>query len=74
MIGRDYGTQVEITAGLQGWEYIIVNPGDEVREGVLVTPRAAPESEEKKLEGSKRQRRFFNYRSASNKHLFVQRR
>jgi RND family efflux transporter MFP subunit len=39
--GRDNGTQVEVTRGLEGWEYVVVNPSDVVREGALVRPAAA---------------------------------
>jgi membrane fusion protein (multidrug efflux system) len=35
-IGRDYGTETEVIAGLQGGETVVVNPGDDVREGALV--------------------------------------
>lgn len=35
-MGRDFGTQTEIIAGLNGSETIVLNPGDEVREGALV--------------------------------------
>ena len=35
-IGRDYGTEVEITAGLEGNEQLVVNPTDEVGEGIRV--------------------------------------
>jgi multidrug efflux pump subunit AcrA (membrane-fusion protein) len=35
-IGRDYGAQTEITGGLTGTEMVVVNPGDDVREGALV--------------------------------------
>jgi len=41
--GRDNGTQVEVTNGLEGWEYVVVNPSDAVREGALVRPQAAQE-------------------------------
>ena len=41
-VGRDYGTETEISAGLQAGETVIVNPGDETREGAFVLPRAAP--------------------------------
>ena len=37
-IGRDYGTEVEITSGLEGNEQLVVNPTDEVGEGVQVKP------------------------------------
>ena len=39
-IGRDYGTETEVIAGLQGDETVVVNPGDDVQEGALV--RADP--------------------------------
>jgi multidrug efflux pump subunit AcrA (membrane-fusion protein) len=39
--GRDNGTQVEVTRGLEGWEYVVVNPSDVVHEGALVRPAAA---------------------------------
>lgn len=35
-IGRDYGSETEVIAGLQGDEIVVVNPGDDVREGALV--------------------------------------
>jgi multidrug efflux pump subunit AcrA (membrane-fusion protein) len=41
-IGRDYGTTVEIVGGLDGWEHIIVNPGDNAVENTLVLPHEAP--------------------------------
>jgi multidrug efflux pump subunit AcrA (membrane-fusion protein) len=39
-LGRDYGPQTEIASGLEGWEWVVVNPGDEVREGNVVKPEA----------------------------------
>ena len=35
-LGRDYGAQTEIVGGLNGSETVVVNPGDDVREGNLV--------------------------------------
>ena len=35
-VGRDYGAQIEIISGLQGWEYVILNPSDVVKEGAIV--------------------------------------
>lgn len=35
-IGRDYGAQTEIVNGLTGKETVVVNPGDDVREGAIV--------------------------------------
>ena len=40
-VGRDYGQEIEVTSGLEGWEYVIVNPGDGVEEGAVVQPAAA---------------------------------
>jgi multidrug efflux pump subunit AcrA (membrane-fusion protein) len=39
-LGRDYGPQTEIVAGLKGTETVVVNPGDVVREGNLVRAEA----------------------------------
>jgi multidrug efflux pump subunit AcrA (membrane-fusion protein) len=41
-VGRDYGPVIEIRSGLEGWEYIVVNPTDDTQEGVLISPRTAP--------------------------------
>lgn len=45
-VGRDYGPETEIAAGLDGSETVVLNPGDEVREGALVraegSQKAAP--------------------------------
>jgi RND family efflux transporter MFP subunit len=38
-LGRDYGSEVEVTQGLQGTETLVVNPSDSVREGVKVNPK-----------------------------------
>src|SRR5882724_118284 len=34
--GRDYGTTLEILDGLQDGQYVVVNPGDAVKEGAIV--------------------------------------
>ncbi len=34
--GRDYGTTLEILDGLHDAEYVVVNPGDAVKEGAIV--------------------------------------
>ncbi len=44
-VGRDYGQNIEVSGGLQGWEYIVLNPGDEIEEGAIVKPMAASRSE-----------------------------
>ena len=41
IVGRDYGTDIEILSGLNGWEYVVTSPGDEVYEGALVLPTSA---------------------------------
>jgi RND family efflux transporter MFP subunit len=41
-IGRDLGGQFEIARGLQAGQRVIVNPSDELQEGLLVKPVAAP--------------------------------
>ncbi len=38
-VGRDYGTEIEITRGLQAGATIVANPGDDVHEGAIVMPR-----------------------------------
>jgi RND family efflux transporter MFP subunit len=35
-VGRDYGTEVEVLSGLTGEERVIINPTDELKEGVAV--------------------------------------
>ncbi len=45
-VGRDYGQEIEVVSGLQGWEYVVLNPGDEVLEGALVRPVAAAKAAE----------------------------
>lgn len=37
-VGRDYGALTEIRAGLNGDEYVVTSPGDDVREGAEVRP------------------------------------
>lgn len=40
--GRDFGTTLEIIGGLKDGEYVAVNPGDAVKEGVIVQIAEAP--------------------------------
>jgi multidrug efflux pump subunit AcrA (membrane-fusion protein) len=40
-VGRDYGQAIEVIGGLQGWEYVVLNPGDEIEEGAVVLPVGA---------------------------------
>jgi RND family efflux transporter MFP subunit len=42
-LGRDYGAEVEVLAGLQGGETVIVRPGDALPEGTAVQPVAPSE-------------------------------
>ncbi len=41
-VGRDLGSQVYITTGLQDGDVIVVNPTDVVKQGARVSTRAAP--------------------------------
>jgi multidrug efflux pump subunit AcrA (membrane-fusion protein) len=45
-VGRDLGTQVFITAGLQNGDMVVVNPNDSVKDGVHVTAKPAPLGQE----------------------------
>ena len=36
VVGRDLGSTMEVVGGLSGGERLVVNPSDEVREGVSV--------------------------------------
>ena len=46
-VGRDLGTQIYVTAGLQNGDVVVVNPTDSVKEGAHVTVRAAPKGQQK---------------------------
>ena len=37
-VGRDYGNEVEVTAGLEDNAVVVANPTDDIREGVVVQP------------------------------------
>jgi RND family efflux transporter MFP subunit len=39
-LGNDYGTEIEVISGLQGDERVIANPGEQLAEGVEVSPVA----------------------------------
>ncbi|HEY2827504.1 MAG TPA: efflux RND transporter periplasmic adaptor subunit, partial [Pirellulales bacterium] len=41
-LGRDFGAEVEVVAGLEGGENIIVHPGDALEEGQNAVPMPAP--------------------------------
>jgi len=43
-VGRDFGTRMEVTGGLKENARVVANPTDDLREGLVVTPKpAAPE-------------------------------
>jgi len=37
-VGRDHGKELEVVSGLQGGDRVVLNPTDEVREGIAVEP------------------------------------
>jgi hypothetical protein len=37
-LGRDYGAEIEVLAGLTGNEQIIMHPGDDLPAGLIVSP------------------------------------
>jgi multidrug efflux pump subunit AcrA (membrane-fusion protein) len=45
-VGRDLGTQVFITAGLENGDMVVVNPNDSVQDGAHVTAKPAPSGQE----------------------------
>jgi hypothetical protein len=45
-VGRDLGTQVFITAGLENGDTVVVNPNDAVKAGAHVTAKPAPSGQE----------------------------
>jgi multidrug efflux pump subunit AcrA (membrane-fusion protein) len=45
-VGRDLGTQVFITAGLENGDMVVLNPNDLVKEGAHVTAKPAPPGQE----------------------------
>jgi RND family efflux transporter MFP subunit len=40
--GRDFGTEIEIVAGLKGDEWVVLNPSDSLTEGTVVRVAEAP--------------------------------
>jgi RND family efflux transporter MFP subunit len=42
-LGRDYGLEVEVTSGLSDGQVVVVNPTDDVRDGVKVKPQFSHE-------------------------------
>jgi multidrug efflux pump subunit AcrA (membrane-fusion protein) len=45
-VGRDLGTQVYVTAGLENGDMVVLNPNDLVKEGAHVTAKPAPPGQE----------------------------
>jgi RND family efflux transporter MFP subunit len=41
-LGRDYGAEVEVVAGVQEGETVVVHPGDDLPDGTTVEPVAVP--------------------------------
>jgi hypothetical protein len=37
-LGRDYGAEIQVIAGLHAGETIVVHPGDDLAEGTVVDP------------------------------------
>ncbi|MFZ0712281.1 MAG: hypothetical protein WAM53_19730 [Terrimicrobiaceae bacterium] len=40
-VGRDFGTEMEVLSGLQDNGAVVVNPTDDLTEGLLVLPKLA---------------------------------
>jgi multidrug efflux pump subunit AcrA (membrane-fusion protein) len=49
--GRDYGTTLEILDGLHDGDHVVVNPGDAVKEGVIVQMADLPATSDSKPAG-----------------------
>ena len=41
-LGRDFGTETEVVAGLEPDEVVIVHPGDDLRDGIEIEPIDLP--------------------------------
>jgi membrane fusion protein (multidrug efflux system) len=41
-LGRDFGSTIEVTKGLQGGEQLVINPAETLSEGLAVEAKAAP--------------------------------
>ena len=42
VLGRDFGSTLEVTQGLRGGELLVINPAETLTEGLAVTTKAAP--------------------------------
>jgi RND family efflux transporter MFP subunit len=47
-LGRDFGDRLEVLSGLQDGQRLVVNPSDDIREGVQVKPVAAERATDKR--------------------------
>lgn len=43
-VGRDYGTEIEVTAGLTEGDRVVLNPSDALRDGMTVQPKERAKS------------------------------
>jgi hypothetical protein len=41
-LGRDYGAEVEVIAGLKAGDTVVIHPGDDLPEGFTVEPVPPP--------------------------------
>jgi hypothetical protein len=46
--GRDFGTEIEIVAGLKGDEWVVLNPSDSLTNGTEVRVADSPAPEQRK--------------------------
>jgi multidrug efflux pump subunit AcrA (membrane-fusion protein) len=46
VLGRDLGTQIYVTSGLQNGDTVVVSPNDQVKEGVRVESHPAPKGQQ----------------------------
>jgi multidrug efflux pump subunit AcrA (membrane-fusion protein) len=47
LLGRDLGTEIYVTSGLQDGDTVVVSPTDEVKEGVRVATQQAPQGQQR---------------------------
>jgi class 3 adenylate cyclase len=41
-LGRDFGAEIQVIAGLNAGETVVVHPGDDLAEGTIVDPVPLP--------------------------------
>jgi RND family efflux transporter MFP subunit len=44
-VGRDFGTEIEVSSGLSGKEQVVTNPGERLADGVEVEAKSPPQRE-----------------------------